>query len=175
IPSNVTAQEAVEARQKSLEHMFGITNSVSSEEEAVRFFERCTLTGTRVSPTLVLWLRMSHIDDTRLMSDSRLQSVPASIHDAWPDVSDEPSLKVQVWKIYRLVALAKRAKTEILAGTDTGDPYVAPGAALHDELEQLVEAGLTPREALEAATLAPARFFEAEKKMGSVEKGKLAD
>ncbi len=74
-----------------------------------------------------------------------------------------------------MVALAKQAKTEILAGTDTGDPYVIPGAALHDELEQLVEAGLTPREALEAATLAPARFFETEKEMGSIEKGKLAD
>ena len=175
IPSTVTAQEAVEARQKSLEHMFGITKSVSSEEEAVKFFERCTLTGTRVSPTLVLWLRMSHIDDTKLMSDARLQSIPASIRDTWPDISDEPSLKVQIWRIYRLVALAKKAKTEILAGTDTGDPYVAPGAALQDELEQLVEAGLTPKEALEAATLAPARFFEAEQQMGAVEKGKLAD
>ena len=175
IPSNVTAQEAVEARQKSLEHMFGISKSVSSDDEAVKFFERCTLTGTRVSPTLVLWLRMSHIDDTKLMSDPRLLSIPASIRDTWPDVSEDASLKVQVWRIYRLVALARRAKTEILAGTDTGDPYVAPGAALHDELEQMVEAGLTPREALETATLAPARFFEAEKQMGSVEKGKLAD
>jgi imidazolonepropionase-like amidohydrolase len=46
---------------------------------------------------------------------------------------------------------------------------------LQDELEQLVEAGLTPREALEAATLTPARFFETEKEMGSIEKGKLAD
>ena len=176
IPSTVTAQEAVEARQKSLEHMFGITKSVSSDEEAVKFFERCTLTGTRVSPTLVLWLRMSHIDDTKLMSDPRLKSIPASIRESWPNVSDDPvSFKVQVWRIYRLVALAKRAKTEILAGTDTGDPYVAPGAALHDELEQLVAAGLTPRDALEAATLAPARFFEAEAVMGSIEKGKLAD
>ncbi len=64
IPTSVTAQEAVEARQKSLEHMFGITKSVATDEAAVKFFERCTLTGTRVSPTLVLWLRMSHIDDT---------------------------------------------------------------------------------------------------------------
>jgi imidazolonepropionase-like amidohydrolase len=50
-----------------------------------------------------------------------------------------------------------------------------PGEALHDELQQLVEAGLTPRDALEAATLAPARFFDAETTMGSIEKGKLAD
>ncbi len=175
IPSGVTAQEAVEARQKSLEHMFGITKSVSTDADALNFFERCTLTGTRVSPTLVLWLRMSHIDDTRLMSDPQLQIVPAAIRDTWPDVSDDPSLKVQIWRVYRLVALAKQAKTEILAGTDTGDPYVIPGAALHDELEQLVEAGLTPRDALEAATLAPARFFDAQKDMGSIEKGKLAD
>jgi imidazolonepropionase-like amidohydrolase len=156
--------------------MFGITKSVSSDDDAVRFFERCTLTGTRVDPTLVLWLRMSHMDDPALMSNPQLEIVPASIRAAWPDISnDNASLKVQVWRIYRLVAMAKQAKTEILAGTDTGDPYVVPGAALQDELEQLVAAGLTPREALEAATLAPARFFETEKEMGSIEKGKLAD
>jgi imidazolonepropionase-like amidohydrolase len=176
IPTNVTAQEAVEARQKSLEHMFGITKSVSNDQEALKFFERCTLIGTRVDPTLVLWLRMSHIDDTKLMSDPELSLVPPSIRSTWPDVSDDPaSLKIQIWRIYRLVALAKQAKTEILAGTDTGDPYVIPGRALHDELEQLVKAGLTPREALEAATLAPARFFETEQEMGAIERGKLAD
>jgi imidazolonepropionase-like amidohydrolase len=176
IPTTVTAQEAVEARQKSLEHMFGITKSVANEQEAARFFERCTLTGTRVDPTLVLWLRMSHIDDTKLMSDPELRVVPESIRKTWPDVSNDPtSFKIQIWRIYRLVWLAKQAKTEILAGTDTGDPYVIPGRALHDELEQLVEAGLTPREALEAATLAPVRLFETEKEMGSIEKGKLAD
>jgi imidazolonepropionase-like amidohydrolase len=176
IPSSVTAQEAVEARQKSLEHLFGVTKSVSSDDDALRLFERCALVGTRVSPTLVLWLRMSHMDDTRLMNDPLLEVVPASIRDGWPDVSNDlTSYKAQLWRIYRLVSLAKAAKTEILAGTDTGDPFVVPGAALHDELEQLVTAGLTPRDALEAATLAPARFFESEKDLGSVEKGKLAD
>jgi imidazolonepropionase-like amidohydrolase len=109
------------------------------------------------------------------MGDPQLQIIPAAIRDTWPDVSGDPSYKVQIWRVYRLVALARQAKTEILAGTDTGDPYVIPGAGLADELEQLVEAGLTPRDALEAATLAPARFFDAEKDMGSIEKGKLAD
>jgi len=83
------------------------------------------------------------MDDTRLMGDPQLQVIPAAIRDTWPDVSGDPSLKVQVWRVYRLVALAKQAKTAILAGTDTGDPYVIPGVALHDELEQLVEAGLS--------------------------------
>ena len=176
VPTSITAQEAVEARQKSLEHMFGIMKSVSTDQDAVRFFERCALTGTRLSPTLVLWLRMSHIDDTQLMNDPRLAVIPQKIRDSWPDVSTEGgSAKAQIWRIYQLVALAKKAKAEILAGTDTGDPYVIPGATLHDELEQLVAAGLTPRDALEAATLAPARFFESEDRSGSIEKGKLAD
>lgn len=176
IPTTVSAQEAVEARQKSLEHMFGISKSVSTDEEALKFFEHCALTGTRISPTLVLWLRMAHFDDPGLMNDPRLQAIPASIRAAWPDISDDPtSLKRQIWRVYRLVAIAKRAKAEILVGTDTGDPYVMPGAALHDELEQLVQAGLAPREALEAATLAPARFLEDGKDLGAIEAGKLAD
>lgn len=176
IPTSVTAQEAVGVRQASLEHLFGVTKSVSNEAEATRFFARCTINGTRITPTLVLWLRMSHMDDPKLMSNPQLASIPASIRNAWPDLSDDTvSYRIQVWRIYRLVALAKRAQTEILAGTDTGDPYVMPGEALLDELEQLVEAGLTPREALEAATGAPVRFLESEPEMGSIEKGKLAD
>jgi imidazolonepropionase-like amidohydrolase len=49
--------------------------------------------------------------------------------------------------------------TPILAGTDEGNPGTAPGASLHGELEYLVEAGLTPQQALAAATLVPAAAF----------------
>jgi imidazolonepropionase-like amidohydrolase len=63
----------------------------------------------------------------------------------------------------------------VLAGTDTGDPYTIPGATLHDELEQLVAAGLSPHQALAAATIAPARFLEWDEAMGTVEPGKQAD
>jgi imidazolonepropionase-like amidohydrolase len=63
----------------------------------------------------------------------------------------------------------------VLAGTDTGDPYTIPGATLHDELEQLVAAGLTPHQALVAATIAPARFLEYDDAMGTIEPSKVAD
>jgi imidazolonepropionase-like amidohydrolase len=62
----------------------------------------------------------------------------------------------------------------VLAGTDTGDPYVVPGFALHDEMESLVEAGLTPLQALNAATINPARYFNVDTSRGTIEKGKLA-
>jgi imidazolonepropionase-like amidohydrolase len=64
---------------------------------------------------------------------------------------------------------------EFLAGTDVLNPYCFPGFSLHDELGLLVEAGLSPMEALQAATLNPARFLGKEKDLGTVEKGKIAD
>lgn len=68
-----------------------------------------------------------------------------------------------------------RAGVKILAGTDLGNPYVYPGFSLHDELALLVQAGLTPLEALQTATINPAKFVGKEKELGTIEKGKLAD
>jgi imidazolonepropionase-like amidohydrolase len=173
----VTAWEAIDARQRSLEHLFGVMKSVSTDSEALNFFEKCASTGTRVSPTLVLWQRLAHVNDDRLSTDPRLKYVPESIRKTWPELKDEDSepYKSQIQGIYRLVELTTQTKVEVLAGTDTGDPWTIPGATLHDELEQLVAAGMAPHQALMAATIAPARFFEWDEEMGSIEKGKLAD
>ena len=63
-----------------------------------------------------------------------------------------------------------------LAGTDTpAGVYIFPGYSLHEELQRFVAAGFTPLEALQTATINPARFFEMENQLGTVEKGKLAD
>ena len=70
----------------------------------------------------------------------------------------------------------RRAGVEFLAGTDMGPSTpVVPGAGLHDELELLVQAGLTPMEALQSATRNPARFLGKFADMGTIEPGKLAD
>ncbi|MEV6288454.1 amidohydrolase family protein [Kribbella sp. NPDC051770] len=63
----------------------------------------------------------------------------------------------------------------ILAGTDTGTPWMVPGFALHHELELLVGAGATPRQALHAATVEPARFLGMSDDLGSVAPRKIAD
>jgi hypothetical protein len=78
-------------------------------------------------------------------------------------------------KLYQLTALAKRYKVELLAGTGSADAYSAARGSLQNELTQLVAAGLSPREALESATLAPARLLGWSSLMGSVETGKIAD
>jgi imidazolonepropionase-like amidohydrolase len=67
--------------------------------------------------------------------------------------------------VLRTVAALHKAGVDILAGTDASAPApglggLAHGASLHDELQQLVRAGLTPVEALRAATSTPARRFD---------------
>lgn len=74
-----------------------------------------------------------------------------------------------------LVDLMHQAGVPIGAGTDTPIGFAAPGYSLHSELEMLVRAGLSPIEALRAATLRPAEFFGLEGEMGTIEPGRLAD
>ncbi|HEU5235762.1 MAG TPA: amidohydrolase family protein, partial [Pyrinomonadaceae bacterium] len=55
------------------------------------------------------------------------------------------------------------------------NPFVVPGFGLHDELAMLVESGLSPMEALRAATENPAEFLRQTKTLGSLEAGQFAD
>jgi imidazolonepropionase-like amidohydrolase len=69
-----------------------------------------------------------------------------------------------------------RAGVPLMAGTDTAaGVYVIPGFSLHQELELFVKAGLAPMEALQTATLNPAKFLGRTNDLGTVETGKLAD
>jgi imidazolonepropionase-like amidohydrolase len=74
----------------------------------------------------------------------------------------------------RVVAQLSARGVPILAGTDQNNPGTAPGSSLHGELEFLVEAGLTPKQALSAATAATAGAFRL-KDRGRIAPGLRAD
>lgn len=83
---------------------------------------------------------------------------------------------------YELYEAAKKsvrnahdAGVRIVAGTDSGDTYVFPGFAIHDELRELVASGLSPLDALQTATIDAARFAGKESDYGSIAVGKVAD
>lgn len=73
------------------------------------------------------------------------------------------------------VRQAHDAGVRIVAGTDAGDTYIFPGFAIHDELAELVRAGLTPTDALRSATIDAASFSGNARDYGSIEAGKVAD
>ena len=96
---------------------------------------------------------------TRYLSPAQRQSLGA----AWPRCHGG-LLDVGVAN----VAALRRANVPILAGTDVGNVGLVPGASLLGELTLLVRAGLTPVEALRAATATPARVF------GLTDRGRIA-
>jgi imidazolonepropionase-like amidohydrolase len=75
------------------------------------------------------------------------------------------------------VRMMHKEGVSIMAGTDTGasNQNMFPGFSLHDELSFLVQGGLTPLEALQCATLNPAKWLNRMDTLGTVEPGKLAD
>jgi imidazolonepropionase-like amidohydrolase len=87
-----------------------------------------------------------------------------------PSERSELSSKVFSKEIAIIGAL-HRAGVPIVAGTD----QAVPGHSLHREIELYVQAGFTPIEAIQAATIVPARVMGLEKELGTVEKGKRAD
>lgn len=76
---------------------------------------------------------------------------------------------------YDIIPKLVEAGIEIMAGTDMPLAQLTPGFSLHEELTFLVDAGLTPMQALESATVLPAKFFGLENQQGCIDKNMLAD
>lgn len=92
------------------------------------------------------------------------------------NVDDLATRRHFVDKELEVVNAMHKAGIPFLAGTDTPPGvYVFPGFSLHQELQRFVAAGFTPLEALQTATLNPAKFLGMSDRLGTIEKGKLAD
>lgn len=225
VPGEVSAVEASDAGQKSIEHFTGVLDACSAQEEELRKKsreavsklsegqrlpdradlrllsrmmvetfspEKANALATRFAknqtwqcPTLTVLRNMAHIQDPAIHNDPRVKYMPPGMADGWDPrgdfrlqdktEEDHELSRASYRKLKELIVPMRRAGVEFLAGTDVLNPYCFPGFSLHDELALLVEAGLSPIEALQAATLNPARFLGKEKDLGTVEKGKIAD
>jgi len=138
-------------------------------------------------PTLV-WERGGNlIDVTDYSKDPRAKYVPAYWKDVtWKKMSEDVKASFGtddlttrrrfLDKELEVVQMMHKAGVPFLAGTDTPPGvYIFPGFSLHEELQRFVAAGFTPLEALQTATLNPARFFGMEDQLGTIAVGKMAD
>ncbi|MEU4517596.1 amidohydrolase family protein [Amycolatopsis sp. NPDC024027] len=150
---------------------------------AARHFAGLNASGSRLSPTFAV-NRVISLPAGTFAHDPRNKYVPREIRDVWADrlplfspVTPEQIAQQEVYfhAQLRLVGEAHRAGVGILGGTDCQNPYVYPGFSLHDELDFLVEAGLGPRQALQAVTRDAAAFLGRADSAGTITPGKVAD
>ena len=162
VPLAVPVQEAIAMGQRTIEHLTGYDRAVSRSGNAgtggwidadpLRYPGLATLTagaGVWNCPTLAIY---------RELSKQSPASVRATILE----------------QRRRFVGELLKAGAPLLAGSDAGIEVVAPGTSLHDELEELVAAGLSRYQALRAATSEAGRFLEIDG-LGTVTLGAPAD
>jgi len=177
-PMSIVAEE-IHGEQLALE--------TYSPKKADQVFVELKRNHTWQCPTLTVLRLATFADDpASFTNDARLKYMPPEVRTQWGQLGDgsrmkgraayDPALGRTVFqKEMEIVDAMQRAGVEILAGTDTLNPYCYPGFSLHDELGLLVQSGLTPMEALQAATFNAARFMGREKELGTIEPGRLAD
>jgi imidazolonepropionase-like amidohydrolase len=143
--------------------------------------------GTYVVPTFVV-MPYYFPSAIPVAADPAESYVSARLRGFWTGVDRIPSLSsandrasesgflVHFVAAQRFVAELDAAGGRIVAGTDgPTTPGIVPGFSLHRELELLVQAGLTPMRAIEAATKTAAEFLGKSNELGTIEAGKLAD
>lgn len=141
--------------------------------------------GTWHCPTLTVLHSTAWLDDPAFTSDPRLKYMPVSIRDSWMPNNDarlaskrpvDYALDRRIFRKHlQLVGAMRRAGVKFIAGTDVLNPFVFPGFSLHDELALLVEAGLTPLEAIQSATVNAAAYVGQSQEGGTIDAGKAAD
>ena len=105
-------------------------------------------------------------DQKEYAKDPRLKYVPQDFLAEWTELKNAresmPQRMAEMKRVFpallKMIGAMRRAGVNILAGTDATQIHVVPGFSLHHELALLVQAGFTPMEALQSATIAPAFF-----------------
>jgi Amidohydrolase family len=187
VPAEVTPEEAARWGQRSIEHLrdelepFCTRVTAGVCDSAIAEFRRNRVWQV---PTLHVLRMKSILDDTTLARDTLLRYLVPSLRQEWLSTQSSRSrqgreyfegkrrrFQDELW----LVGYLSKAGVQIMPGTDAGVAFAFPGFSLHDELELLVEAGLTPLDALRAGTLAPARFLAATDSLGTIAPGRVAN
>ena len=224
VPDAVTAAEASDVKQKSIEHLTGVLRSCSanehhlmglqffvpamqetpaqsrdrqfalqnqllttySEKKANQLIAKFLKNQTWQTPTLILLKNDAYpTPQSDPSHDERNKYVPRQLFEAWKKgtadrdkhtTPEDYELRSKLFqKSLQLVGKMQAAGVHIMAGTDSTAPYIYPGSSLHEELALLVEAGLTPMQALQTATRNPAEFLGILKSQGTIEQDKFAD
>lgn len=179
-PLFAAAQDGFFAGWTAFEKSWATLDSVTLTRLAGQLAE----TGVTMVPTLVLHEVFSRLDDSTAMTNPDLLALPQDQMAAWnvPGMIERAGWTTVDFEAFRrgrpmqdlFVRAFQKAGGKVVTGTDAANQMLVPGASEHTELELLVGAGLTPAQALRAATRDAAALLGADS-LGTLVPGKAAD
>jgi imidazolonepropionase-like amidohydrolase len=184
VPMTVTVREAVDAGIRSIEHLANYNlfdECIPGEEyraaDCVKWFDELASKGVWQTPTMEFYQTLPDVFSgaplahSEYASDSLLALTRDNVRLSHLDAKSIDKLRLAARLVLPAIHDLHARGNRFLAGCDG----LVPGFCLHDEMEWLTKAGFTPLEALQTATINPARFLGREASQGTVEVGKRAD
>jgi imidazolonepropionase-like amidohydrolase len=174
IPNGMTIEQAAAAGMDQIAHL-GIRGEAGSDDvkRTIAFLrDRKTV----IDPTQSWNELLGHAVGTPIAAfQPGVLKIPAPLNRVFSNAGaagiDAPTARARLERGLRIVKALHDAGVPVVVGTDEG----IPGHSVHREIELYVEAGLTPMEALQAATIVSARAMRMDSELGTIERGKRAD
>jgi hypothetical protein len=188
--AEMNARAQAEMREVNLEDRLLAQERLYAEhdpQKAAELYRRFVDNGTWMVPTLTVNRQWSQLlpnaQYNHALNSEYLQYVSSQTLSYWDSeavvTSAGPNLSLYITRLWQnksvLLAGMLAEGVNIVAGTDSGATYVFHGSSMHDELELLVQAGLSESQALKAATYNGAAMAGRLDEFGTIERGKTAD
>jgi imidazolonepropionase-like amidohydrolase len=179
----VDADEAIRAGLSGIEHVTSFGTALADMQHATDFKETISAQpGARGELRYRLWAHLDlesekarNLIQLIVENDIFVSPTLAVFERRADDPGATPTEAEGFANMLKFVGRCHAAGAKLVVGSHTHVPHAQRGWAYQRELELLVEAGLSPIEAIRAGTLHNAEFFRADDRLGSIETGKLAD
>ena len=187
IPRNLTWQDMLEAGPDSVDHAEEFLYSPLSGHDIPVIAKRMRKEGSAIISTLITYdLIGRQVFDLEQLArrpemaftspiERRVRTARYNSYLARFDLGEVPDLRRLLTTQKRILKRLHQEGVRVLVGTDAGPGMAIPGYSIHQELIHLVDAGLTPYEALLGATRHAAEYLRVGDQVGTIEKGFDAD
>ncbi|HJP84878.1 MAG TPA: amidohydrolase family protein [Gemmatimonadaceae bacterium] len=181
VPSSVSVVEAADSGQRTFEREDDVVRACTPHTSPTCRATIAALAANHawVTPTLVSYQPFAHAFDSASTHPELAKYVPGIVKGGWvrrtQAAPKSDSMIVRGFFSFDRTRELRDAGVKLLAGSDMPQTFMYPGFSLHDELGLLVQAGLTPLEALQTATMNPAEALGMQGALGTIGQGKVAD
>jgi imidazolonepropionase-like amidohydrolase len=203
VPESVYIEDAAAAGLSSSEHLFGFEKVIAKllgapvnltyvgmgadagyllrlnevkREELQGVYQRLRASGLTVCPTVIVYQTGTRLEAIFAGDFSRSEYISQTVLDIWKTQwSQQSQIGDALWQSWaQMVQQLNQAGIPLMVGTDLVFPGIIPGFAVHEEMAIWQDAGISPADVLQSATIVPAQFMGLDHRLGTIAEGKAA-